>query len=35
MKILHKSVIFWQHPHLKMVWSKNFYTLEIFEEPNS
>ena len=30
-----KNAIFWQHPFLKTVWSKKFYTLEIFEEPNS
>ena len=32
---LAKSVTFWEHPLLKMVWSKTFCALEIFEEPNS
>ena len=34
MKILKKGS-FWQHPYLKMVWSKKFCTLDIFEEQNS
>ena len=33
MKILKKVSFFLQHPLLKMVWSKKFCTLDIFEEP--